>query len=67
MYEVLTGLSKEGISAEDAARWKCFQVMKAMGWTYREYQNTPAHIIEEVSMFLRTEKAAQDEVNNGSK
>ncbi len=26
-----------------------------MGWTFEEYQNTPAHILAEVSMFINTE------------
>jgi len=29
--------------------------MRAMHWTYKEYQRTPTHIIEEIAMFLATD------------
>ena len=56
MYEALTiGTELEG---EDARRWKRHRIMGKMGWSYREYRETPASIIEETWMFILTEAKA---------
>jgi hypothetical protein len=40
--------------------------MKVMGWTYQEYLRTPAHIVSETSMFMRTEsKLIEDAMGSG--
>jgi len=46
----------------DIAKWKRYQVMKTMGWTIRDYWNTPAPIIEEVWLLMNTEIKANNEV-----
>ena len=64
LFESLTvGVPLDG---EDAARWRRFRIMKEMGWTYREYQNTPASVIAEAWAFIQTESKAI-EINNGAR
>jgi hypothetical protein len=35
--------------------------MKEMGWTYREYQSTPASIVDETYYWIRTNGQMQQE------
>jgi hypothetical protein len=35
--------------------------MKEMGWTYREYQNTPASIVDEIYCWIKTDRQMQQE------
>jgi len=56
LFESLTiGVPLEG---PDAAKWRRFRVMKEMGWTYQEYQNTPLSVLNEVWAFMQTEAKA---------
>ncbi len=60
------GDTRYDFSPEDYARYKRFRVIKEMGWTYPEYQATPASIIDQVWAFLLTEnKVQRDEIEHG--
>ena len=50
----------DDIDTEDAIRWKRYKIMEKMGWTYHEYQNTPAHIVTEIYSLMNTETKAQN-------
>lgn len=38
-----------------------FQVMREMGWTYRELMETPASVVADIICFLNTEGKHQQE------
>jgi hypothetical protein len=44
---------------QDTVRWNRYQVMRAMGWAFSEYNSAPASLIEEISMFIKTENKAE--------
>jgi hypothetical protein len=58
LVEHLLYPADEPLDSVSAARFKRYQIMKAMGWTYQEYLKTPAHIVNEIAMFIRTEAKA---------
>lgn len=53
----------EKIDAVTALKYQRFQVMRNMGWTYREYQSNPAWLNAEVAMFLKTESKIMEQMN----
>jgi hypothetical protein len=58
LFESLTvGTPLEG---EDVLKWRRYRMMKEMGWTYQEYQNTPISVTDQIWAFIHTEAKARE-------
>jgi hypothetical protein len=58
------GLEPRDFDPTDAVIIKRHQLLERYHWTYEQYLNTPAHVIEEELALLRTENKATEDKND---
>ena len=62
LYRALTDEApldgEKPLDVVDTAKWQRYQVMKTMGWTFEEYQKSPARIVDVTWLMIQTEMRA---------